>query len=181
MFGLAIGACVVATLLVLLPGVHGHAIMPTVDLVIDTVAAVVCISLTALAWARFRERHVIVAAYHASAFLALAVAYGIAVLISLQQGASIGSLAEPEDVQVLVFAIAHLAAAVLFVLAGVFTARRTYGWNPPWLLAAPTLAVLLAGLVGHWLYPPPAVLEIIQFTDASGLPRSRRSGLSSTW
>ncbi len=171
MFGLAIGACVVATLLVLLPGVHGHAIMPTVDLVIDTVAAVVCISLTALAWARFRERHVIVAAYHASAFLALAVAYGIAVLISLQQGASIGSLAEPEDVQVLVFAIAHLAAAVLFVLAGVFTARRTYGWNPPWLLAAPTLAVLLAGLVGHWLYPPPAVLEIIQFTDASGLPQ----------
>ena len=171
LFALAIAVCVIATLLVLLPGIHGHAILPTLDLVLDTVAFVACASLTALAWSRFRERKVIAAAYHAAAFLALAVAYGIGVLVSLQHGESIGSLEQPQNVQVLVFAVARLAAAVLFVIAGVFTGRRTYGWNPAWILVAPTLAVLVAGLVGQWVDPPPDALQIIRFGDASGLPQ----------
>ena len=125
LFALAIVVCIAATVLVLVPGIHGHVVLPTVDLVMDTVALVACAALTALAWARFRERRVIAAVYHAAAFLALAVAYGIAVLVSLHHSASIGSLAEPENAQVLVFAVARLAAAVLFVLAGVFTGRRT--------------------------------------------------------
>ena len=113
---LAIGTA--STMLVLLPGVHGHASVPAIDLVIDTVALVACMTFTALAWARFRESHVVTRLYHAGAFLALAAAYGIAVFVSLITAESIGSLAEPEDVQVLVFAVAQLAAACLFVIAG---------------------------------------------------------------
>ena len=176
LFALAIVVCVAATVLVLVPGIHGHVVLPTVDLVMDTIALVACAALTALAWARFRERRVIAAVYHAAAFLALAVAYGIAVLVSLHHSASIGSLAAPENAQVLVFAVARLAAAVLFVLAGVFTGRRSYGWNPAWILIAPTFAVLLAALIGLSGNPPPDELQIIRFTDASGLPSTTLFG-----
>ena len=131
---------------------------------------VVFIALTSLAWARFRERHVVAAAYHAAAFLALAVAYSIAVVTSLQQAANLGGLGEPENVQVLVFAVARLAAAILFVLAGLFTRRPSYGWNPTWILVAPTLAVFAAALVGAMFDPPPDALLIITFEDSSGLP-----------
>ena len=160
----------------LIPGAHGHAVLPTVDLVIDTVGLVVCAMLTALAWARFRERHVIAAIYHAAAFQALAVAYGIALIVSLEHSRSIVSLAQPENVQVLVFAVARLTAAILFVIAGTFTRRRTYGWNPGWILVLPTLAVLLAWLVGMSVNPPPDPLQIIEFTDASGLPTTTLFG-----
>ena len=170
LFGLAIAVCILVSLLVVVPGVHGHAILPALDLVLDTIAAVVCVTLTTLAWARFRERHVIAAAYHAAAFMALSVAYGIAVLISVQHSATIGGLAAPENVQVLVFAVARIAAAILFVIAGVFTRRSTYGWNPAWILVAPTLAVLSAALVGRTFNPPPDVLQILVFPDSTGLP-----------
>ncbi len=68
------------------------------------------------------------------------------------------------------FAVARLAAAILFVIAGVYTGRPTYGWNPVWILVAPTLAVLLAALVGRLFDPPPDALLIITFEDPSGLP-----------
>ena len=136
----------------------------------DTVALVACSTLTALAWARYREYRVIAAAYHASAFMALTAAYGMAVFVSLQRSSTVAALAEPEDVQVLVFAIAQLAAAIMFVIAGVFTHRQTYGWHPPLMLVLPTLAVLLAALVGRWVGPPPDQLLIIEFTVVSGLP-----------
>jgi len=170
LFRLTVAGCAALTLLVLQPGVDGHAVLPTVDLALDTISLVAFVALATLAWARFRETHVIIAAYHAAAFQAMAVAYGIAVLISLQHSGSIGSLEQPENVQVLVFAVAGLAAAILFVIAGAFTSRRSYGWNPTWILVAPTLAVLVAALVGAWLNPPPDPLQIISITDTSGLP-----------
>ena len=93
LFVAAIVGCIAATVLMLVSGIHGHAILPTIDLVIDTVGLVVCAALTTLAWARYRERRVIAALYHAGAFQALAVAYGIAVLVSLDHSASIEGLA----------------------------------------------------------------------------------------
>jgi signal transduction histidine kinase len=170
LFAAAIALCAVATVFVIAPGIHGHAVLPTVDLVMDTISAVVCLALLALAWARFRERHVISAAYHAAAFLALAAAYAIAVVVSVQGGATVTGLAVPENVQVLVFAVARLAAACLFVVAGVFVGRPTYGWNPSWILVAPSLGVLAAALVGRQFNPPPAPLLLISAPDATGLP-----------
>ena len=176
LFVLAIVVSVAATVLVLVPGVHGHAILPTVDLILDTVVLVAFASLTALAWARFRERRVIAAVYHAAAFQAVTVAYGIAVLVSLQHSGTLQALAEPENAQAIVFAVALLAAAVLFAMAGTYTRRRTYGWNPAWILVAPTLAVLLAALVGRWIDPPPDALQIMKFDDGSGLPHNTPFG-----
>ena len=167
---MSIVLCALASLLVVSPGIHGHEILPAVDLVLDTIAMVVFIALTSLAWARFRERHVVAAAYHAAAFLALAVAYSIALVTSLQQATNLDGLGEPENVQVLVFAVARLAAAILFVLAGVSTRRPSYGWRPTWILVAPMLAVFAAALVGWMFDPPPDALLIITFEDSGGLP-----------
>ena len=178
LFRVAIVIGFATTVLVLIPGVHGHGILPAPDLVLDTIAAVVFIALTALAWARYRERRVIAAAYHAAAFMALSVAYGLAVLISLQHAANLDGLAEPENVQVLVFGVARLAAAILFVIAGVFTQRPSYGWHPAWILVAPTLAVLVAALVGRALDPPPDLLQIVTITDATGLPHITPFGVA---
>ncbi len=157
LFAVAIVGCVAATLLMLVAGIHGHAILPTIDLVMDTIGLVVCAALTTLAWARYRERRVIAAVYHAGAFQALAVAYGVAVLVSLDHSARIEGLSQPDDVQVLVFAVARLGAAVLFVLAGAFTGRRTYGWFPAWVLVAPTVAVVLSGSSAQPLAVPRTV------------------------
>ncbi len=176
LFGVAVTACLVVTLLIVVPGVHGHLIVPALDLMLDTIAMIVCIALTALAWARFRERHVVAAAYHAAAFMALSAAYGIAVLVSLQHATDLEGLAAPDDVQVLVFVVARLAAAILFVLAGVFTRRPTYGWGPIWILVAPTLTVLLAAVIGRVFDPPPDVLQIVTYPDATGLPHTAPFG-----
>jgi signal transduction histidine kinase len=170
LFSLAIASSLVVTVLVVLHGIDGHVIQPAADLVLDTTAAVVCVTLTALAWARYRERRVIAAAYHAAAFMALGAAYTVGVLVSLQHSASDGGLSTPENAQVLVFATARIAAALLFVIAGAFTHRPSYGWNPAWILVAPTLAVLVAALVARWIDPPPDALQIVVFPDASGLP-----------
>jgi signal transduction histidine kinase len=169
LFTASVAVCVLATIAILLPGVHGHAVMPTMDLVLDTIALLVSLMLTALAWARFRERHEVVAVYHAGAFLALSVAYGLGVAVSIDHSTSIASLEEPENAQILVFGVARLAAAVLFIIAGAFTRRPTYGRPPLWLLVAPALGVLAAGLVGIGVEPPPQ-LQIIEFTDSTGLP-----------
>jgi signal transduction histidine kinase len=178
LFVLTIAACIAATMALLVLGVHGHAILPTVDVVVDTVALVACASLTALAWARYRESRVVAAVYHAAAFQSLVVAYGIDVLADLRHGGIFTSPTEPENAQVLVFAVATLAAAILFVLAGVSTRRRTYGWSPTRILFVPTLAVILAGLVGTWFDPAAGPLQIIRFTDASGLPDTTPFGVA---
>jgi signal transduction histidine kinase len=170
LFAFAVIVSVAATVFVLLPGVHGHVVLPTVDLALDTITLVVCATLTALAWARFRENRVIAAAYHAAAFLALAVAYGIGVAVSLLHSDSIGSLADPVNGQVLVFAVAGFAAALLFMIAGAFTERRTYGWRPRFVLVAPALVVILTALVAAQVNPPPEPLQIIRFEDGSQLP-----------
>jgi signal transduction histidine kinase len=168
-FWAAIVACLLATVVVLLPVVHGHWVAPTVDLMLDTIAMVVAGLLTARAWARFRERGVVSAAYHAAAFMALMFAYGIAVARATLLDPS-GSTGESADGQVLVFDTARLAAALLFVLAGAFTRRSTYGVAPAWILVAPTLAVLGVTLVGQAVNPPPDALRIILTPDGSALP-----------
>jgi signal transduction histidine kinase len=173
LFLLAIVLGLLATVLLAASGIHAHAIHPTLDLAIDTAALIVCIALTTLAWARFRERRVVAAAYHAAAFMALAVAYGIAVLITLEVG---GRVTSSENPQVLVFAVARLAAATLFVIAGVYTRRPTYGMSPVWILLAPTLAVVAAALAGRWLGPPPEVLQLVTFDSETALPEVTLSG-----
>lgn len=167
--------CFLLSLPVAFHTVHGHAILPALDLVLDTTATVVLIALMTLAWARFRERNVIAAAYHAGAFMALSTAYAVAVFVSVQHAPDTGERAALDGAQPYVFALAQLAAAILFVLAGTVTRRSTSAWSPAWILVAPTLAVLLVALLGR-LFDPPEVLLLVTFTDRTGLPHTTPFG-----
>jgi signal transduction histidine kinase len=176
LFAAAVVVSLVATALVLLQNTLGHVVMPAADLVLDTTAFVVCMALTVLAWSRFRENRVIAAVYHAAAFGVLACAYGSALVVSLLHSGSIDALAEPVNVQVLVFAVSLLAAALLFVLAGSLTARSTYGWRPQWVLVAPSLGVLCVLVVGVLQDPPPEPLQMVSFVEGSPLPHATPFG-----
>ena len=54
--GRVFAVCLLLSLPVVFRRVHGHAILPALDLVLDTTATVILIALMTLAWARFRER-----------------------------------------------------------------------------------------------------------------------------
>ena len=164
-FALAIGICTLATLAMVATGVHGHATMATLDLVLDTISAASATALLALAWARYRESVHTAAVYHAGAFGALAVAYGIAVIESLAHSDSMGSLARPEDLQQLVFAVAQLGAALLFAAGGWFTFRRSYGTLPVLIIMVPGLAVVAAALAGA-VVESPAALALLRLDPA---------------
>ncbi|WP_372594879.1 sensor histidine kinase [Actinotalea sp.] len=174
---LVVAACILLSLPVVLHKVHGHAIMPALDLVLDTTATVVLVTLTTLAWARFRERQVIAAAFHAGAFAALASAYGVAVVVSLVRAPGVGDRVALDSAQSFVFALARLAAASLFVLAGVLTRRSLASWKPPWILAAPPLVVLLTAAVGS-VFDPPDVPILFTFPDQTGLPHTTPFGMA---
>ncbi len=163
------GVCFLLSVPVALHTVHGHAILPALDLALDTTATVILIALTTLAWARFRERNVIAAACHSGAFVALSTAYGVAVVVSVLNAPDLGGRAALDAAQPYVFALAQLTAAILFVLAGVITRRPTSAWNPAWILVAPALGVVLVAILGR-LFVPPDGLLLVTFTDPTGLP-----------
>ena len=83
-FAALVGATLVV---VMVPAIHGHEVAPAIDLVLDTIAALVSITVAALAWLRSREQHWSHLVYSAAAFLALGVAYGAAVVVSLGRDA----------------------------------------------------------------------------------------------
>lgn len=176
LFVLTISGSAVVTLAVLLTRFHGHEIMPAVDLVIDTIALVVTGTLTVLAWARSRERSEPVAVYQSAAFLALAIGYGIAVAISLGQSARGATIAEPVDVQELVFAVSGLVAAGMFVTAMTAGGSRLALTHPWSILLAAAVIVLGSLALGSLLDPPPDALRLSNFADESGLPTTTPFG-----
>jgi signal transduction histidine kinase len=162
--------CSLLTLAIVVSGIHGHGIVPAADLFIDTVALVVGVALTALAWARFRERHLVAAVYQAAAFLALAVAYGVAVAVTLEESLAAGALAEPRDAQSLVFAAAELSAAMLFVASATSSGLRPDRERPALVLLVGPVAILAALAIGSVLPSTAGLLQVIDPTETTGLP-----------
>ena len=132
----------------LAPGIHAHMVAPAVDLAMDTTAAVVSISLTALAWVRYGDRREPIALYQAAAFLALAVAYGVAVGLSLGRDAALETLSIPSDPQAWVFAFARFLAAGLLIVGGTAMQRRNEVRHPVVVLLLPGLAVAALAILG---------------------------------
>ncbi len=174
LFGLAVAVGLLVSLLVVVPGIHGHAILPALDLVLDTIATVVCIVLTTLAWARFRERRVIAAAYHAAAFMALSVAYGIAVLVTLQEGGEPGRAREHPGACVRSRPVRRgdpLRRRRRLHANG----RRTAGTPPGSWLHRPSSCSSPPSWAGR-SSPPPDVLQIVAFPDATRVAAHHPAG-----
>jgi signal transduction histidine kinase len=156
--------------------VHGHWILPAADLVLDTVAFAVSGTLAVLAWVRLRERDEPIALYHASAFTALACAYGTALVLSLGAGGWAAALAYPQSAQLYVFAAARFLAALLLVAAGL--ARWPVVARPASfaILLLPALIVIVVALAGPRIADAlPALVNAD--LDAEGLPSTAPLGL----
>jgi signal transduction histidine kinase len=116
---------VIGTLAVLaIPDFHGHVVAPAADLTFDAIALVVTTAVAALSWIRYRERRQPMAHAQAAAFLALAIADGVAVAASLS--GDLRSTPVPAAISqdaLFVWTAARLLAASLLVVGGLESLR----------------------------------------------------------
>ena len=143
---LALGtaACVVV------PGLRASIVAPSLDTVLDTLTTVVTLAVAVLAWVRFRQRVDPVAAFQAAAFLVLAIANGLIVIVvttglDVQAGMA---LASPGQAPIYVFTIARIFAAALLVLGSLASLReRLVDHGPAIVLGSAVTMVLAIALV----------------------------------
>jgi signal transduction histidine kinase len=113
-------------------------IVPSVDLVFDTMGLLVTIGAAGLAWVEYRDRGEAIDLLQRSAFLALAIpnAIHLALVMTTPDADSSAALLAQSQVAVWAFAVATLLGAVLFALAA---------WRPGRVLGrAATVTVVLA-------------------------------------
>ena len=146
-FALAIGTLLV----VILPQLSLVLVDSRLDLVINTAATLAAVSVSALAWTRYRETQQPPSLYQASAFAVLALSNGlwlIAVLLHFDVEAGISRTA-PGELPIYVQGAGRLLAALL-LLAGALSAPP--GWlrrqSVRMVLLVPMGLVLLVALVG---------------------------------
>jgi len=127
------------------PGVGVRVDAPSLDLVIDTVTTVAALGVAALGWVRFRQRGEPVAVFQAAAFLVLAIANGLAVMLvttglDLQAGMV---LASPGQAPLYIFAISQVFAAALLVMGSRASLRAGRVEHPPAIVLGSAVATLL--------------------------------------
>jgi signal transduction histidine kinase len=158
---LALGtaACVVV------PGLRASIVAPSLDLVLDTLTTVVTLSVAVLAWVRFRQRGDPFAALQAAAFLVLAIANGLTVIVvttglDVQAGMA---LALPGQAPIYVFTFARIFAAALLVLGSLASLRERFVDHGPAIVlgSAVTMALAIALVeVGADRLPPLASIGL---------------------
>jgi signal transduction histidine kinase len=158
---------------VVVPGLRTSIVAPSLDLVLDTLTTVVTLSVAVLAWVRFRQRGDPFAAFQAAAFLVLAIANGLTVIVAtmgldVQAGMA---LASPGQAPIYVFTIARIFAAELLVLGSLASLReRLVDHGPAIVLGSAVTMVLAIALVevGADRLPPLASIGLPAL--ASGTP-----------
>ncbi len=138
--GLTIGGVVS----VVTPVLDARIFAPSLDLVRDTLAALVALAIGALAWVRYREHAEPGALFQSAAFLVLAVANGTAVVLAttgLDEGAG-WTLSAPGQTPLYVFTLARLLAAGLLVVGGVEALRGRHRHRGVRVVAVAMIATL---------------------------------------
>ena len=128
--GILIGAVIVLTVgttaSVIAPSSQVRMVAPSLDLVLDTLATVVTLAVALLGWVRFRERGEPMALFQAAAFLVLAIANAINVILivaGLEARAGL-ALTAPGQAPLYALTFARLFAASLLVLGGIASIKR---------------------------------------------------------
>jgi signal transduction histidine kinase len=163
LFGATLVGLIGATVVVVMAqDIHGHGVAPSLDLFLDTIATLVSVAVAVLAWVSFREQQGQHMIYRASAFLALAVAYGAAVAESLGRDAEPATLGSPILAPTYVLLAARLTAAAVLAIGGFLALRDQKIRRVRLVLLGPVLVVVAALVVGYaFSWPPLPVLDII--------------------
>ena len=144
------------------PALNVRFMAPGLDLVLDTLATLVALSVAVLALVRYRQQGAPVALFEASAFLVLAIANGLhvsLVVTGLDTSAGMG-LSAPGQEMLYVFTGAQLLAASLLVRGGIASLgdrRPRLSWL---IVVGPIMAivvVIVAVMVEVAPLPPLAV------------------------
>ena len=132
--GVLVAVAIVLTLgaaaSVLVPALTLRLVAPSLDLVLDTVTTVMTLSVAVLCWARFRRSGEPIALFQSAAFLVLAIASGLLVLLvttGLDRQAGMALVARGQA-PLYDSSVARVFAAALLVLGGVASlhARRLH-------------------------------------------------------
>lgn len=164
-FDIVLAATVVvlagATIIMLaVPSLRARIVAPALDLVLDSVAFIVTITIAVLAWVRFRERHQPFALAQCAGFLALAIANARAILETI--GPDIQSpLAtdEPGQAQLYIFTVARMLAAAYLVFGGVATLRGRHPRHPYVFIGGSVL--IMIGVIAWVLAPGSSLADLI--------------------
>ena len=130
---------------VIAPDLRARLFSPSLDLVLDTVTTVVTLSVAVLAWIRFRQRGDPVTAFQTAAFLVLAIANGLTVMLvvtGLDVRAGM-ALASPGQAPLYVFTIARIFAAALLVLGSMASLRMMRVDHAPAIVLGSAATMLL--------------------------------------
>jgi signal transduction histidine kinase len=144
-----VGAVVVLTLgaaaSLVVPGLQMRVVAPALDLVLDSVTALVTLSVAALGWVRYRQSGEPVALFQSAAFLVLAIANGrTLVLATSGLDARTGmALSAPGQGPLYAFTFAHLLAAALLVAGSIDALRHRRPRWPLFTLTGSAIATLL--------------------------------------
>jgi len=166
--GILIAALATLTVVMLVtPNVAGHFPAPGLDLVLDTVAALVTATAGALAATRFRESGEPIALVHATALSILAIGNAIAVVTGLAGQGALGSeIARTGNTQLFVFTATRLYAAGLLVAGG------------SWILAGRVVRHPLRLFLAH-IVATMAILALVEWA-ADSLPALIRLTVTGT-
>ena len=147
--GLLIGAVIVlaigTTASVVVPSARVHIVAPSLDLVLDTLATVVTLAVALLGWVRFRERGEPMALFQAAAFLVLAIANALNVVLivtGLEERAGLALMA-PGQAPLYAFTFARLFAAALLVLGGIASIHRWRVEHAPAIVLGSAVALFV--------------------------------------
>ncbi len=141
-----IGGAIGTYALLAVPAFHGHIVAPALDLVLDSIALVVTALVSALSWVMYRESRQPTALGQSAAFLALAIADGIAVVISVVRDFALTpSAVTIGEAQLNIWAWGRLLAAGLIIAGGIRSLRGGQVRHPKGLMAG-TVALMLIGV-----------------------------------
>jgi signal transduction histidine kinase len=160
----------VTAAMLLFPSLRLRIVAPSLDLVLDSVAFVVTISIVALAWVRYRERREPFALFQCAAFLALAIANGRAIIETIGPDVqSPLSTDEPGQAQLYVFTIARMLTAAFLVVGGV---AALHGRRPryPYLLIGGSAALMIGVTIWVLANGSSLTLFIAQVEPVAGDP-----------
>jgi len=157
---------------VVVPPLHLRVIAPSLDLVLDTLATVVTLAVALLGWARFRELGEPMDVLRAAAFLVLAIANGLLVVLAitgLERQAGL-ALEAPGQAPLYVFTFARVFAAALLVLGGIASLRtRRVDHAPVIVLGSAAVMLLLIALaqVGTDRLPSLEFIGVLGLQDSA--------------
>jgi signal transduction histidine kinase len=127
---------------VVVPELDVRFVAPGLDLVLETVTTLVAFSVAALGWVRHRQHGEPIALFQAAAFLVLAIANGLSVVMVVSGlDARTGmTLSVPGQAPIYVFMTARFLAAALLIVGGIASLRDR---RPSW----PRTVVVGSGMI----------------------------------